>query len=589
MRILPYRTVKDMIDGIVITFVDITKRKRDEAALRLNEKRLEALVKLSQMTAAGFEQFGSFALKNALYFSGSCWGQIALIDPAQAGPDQTVVADTQHRFTPADWPSRESSPWSEILSRSQPLIINELSDFPAARGFFPQGAEGLKRVLIVPVTDDRKIGAVAIIGAAEGAYDDYTLHQLQLFMEGLWILIVRERARNAIDRARAAAEDANLAKSQFLANTSHEIRTPLTGILGWIEMSMKASGQQEQQHYLAMAREASCHLKGLVDELLDFSKIEARKLTIDNRPFSVRLCVQSAMDLFADAAAEKGLSLAADFAEDIPEAVVGDSARLRQVMVNLLSNAVKFTPQGSIVVKVSLADRVPARPKDVVIHFSVGDTGIGIAADKMPYLFRSFSQLDSSSTRSYGGTGLGLAVSKGLVEAMGGQISADSEPGKGSLFSFSLPFTAAVPPTRTEPQPAARQRDVEAKQPLRVLLAEDNASIADLVKLMLSEMSCVVTIVGNGQQAVERCAQEDYDLIIMDVQMPKMNGLDAARAIREQEHTAGNFTPIVALTARAEKEDLLQCLAAGMNDYLAKPIDVDQLHSVIARAATGMI
>ena len=406
----------------------------------MSEARLEVLVKLSQMTQASFEQAARFVVESALAITGSEFAMIALLNAEETTLSEMAIGGANGHFTPAAWPDQGHKLCVEIIRHPQPMIINDIDATHSFQGCFPQGDESIKRLLVVPVMDQEQVRAVAIVGNKEEAYENTDLHQLRLLMDGLWILVEREKTRAVMEQARTTAEDASLAKSEFLANTSHEIRTPLTGILGWVELALTTDLLPDQRQYLEMAQASSGLLKTILDDVLDFSKIEARKFEFIMDPFPLRSSVLTAVDLLTRPGAEKGLTVSMNISTHVPEVVIGDEVRLSQVLINLLSNAIKFTQQGAIEVRVTEEEKDPDFPERATVRFSVCDTGIGIPADKMDHLFKSFSQVDSSTTRNYGGTGLGLAVSKGIVEAMGGSIQAQSKEGKGSEFSFIIPF-----------------------------------------------------------------------------------------------------------------------------------------------------
>jgi PAS domain S-box-containing protein len=377
--------------------------------------------------------------------------------------------------------------------------------------------------------------------------------------------------------ARTAAEAANHAKSQFLATMSHELRTPLTGLIGFPELLLRKNSDPELRRFLELQRDAGRALLALVNDILDLSKIEAGKFEIESVPFDPRAVLGDCEALVAHGAQMKGLELSTQIDPTVPLWLKGDPTRLRQVTLNLLNNAVKFTDAGSVTLTAWWREPSSGPPELCV---TVTDTGIGIPADRLDRLFQEFSQVDDSMSRRFGGSGLGLAICRRLVELMGGRIGVDSTANLGSMFWFEVPALAAPPPASAL-GPSARAAPGTG-EPRRILLAEDSAPIQILVSSMLEAAGHQVDVVDNGAAAVRAAAAGGYDLVLMDVQMPVLDGLAATRQIRAAE--AGNrHIPIVALTANATSGELERCRLAGMDIFLTKPVDLDLLLDTIHR------
>lgn len=519
---------------------DITEYRQAELALRESETRLRLALEVSQ--AIAWERDLEFDL---VYFTG------AMTLPVPATLSFTELLGLIH---PLDREAFQQAHQTAIANRGSLQIEHRIRVADQTWRWYQVQAS---------VITDASNQPIRLIGMSFDISD-------------------RKQAEAELLQAKETAEAATRAKGDFLATMSHEIRTPMNAVIGMTGLLLNTPLSPEQRQYGETIRNAGESLLSVINEILDFSRIESGHLDLEEHPFELSHCVAEVIDLLANRAVEKSLHLEVQIDPGVPAVIVADSARLRQILVNLVANALKFTDQGQVIISVK---SVAASPdgQHQTLEFSIQDTGIGIAPKQLEHLFQPFSQVDSSSTRRYGGSGLGLVISKRLCERMGGQIRAQSQAGVGSTFSFTLPVRVSLTPILPRidpPTPTSQPWDnsFALRYPLKILVAEDNTINQQVIRLMLQQLGYAADLVANGQEAIQALNQQPYDLLFMDLQMPIMDGLSATRQIRQ---SLGSAPWIIGLSANAFADTQAEALVAGMNDYLTKPLKLETLAAAL--------
>ncbi|HZN34498.1 MAG TPA: response regulator [Pirellulaceae bacterium] len=549
----PLRDADGNIVGIQVLFWDVTDREHAEKALDREQYLLHALMD---------------NVPDSVYFKDRD-SRFLRISRAQArrfglvSPDEAIGKSDADIFTP-EHAQEALANEREIMRTGQPMVAR------IQRLTWPDRPDTWVSSTKMPLRDNEG----QIVGTFGISRDITEL----------------KRAELELEKARKAAEDASRAKSEFLANMSHEIRTPMNGIIGMTELALDTELTPEQREYLSMAKSSADYLLTVINDILDFSKIEAGKLEIENIDFALRDCVEETAATLALRAHKKGLELACHVHQDVPDALIGDPGRLRQILVNLIGNAVKFTERGEVVVEVRSQEPVtrgqgsptsgpwPLAPGSYFLQFSVRDTGIGIPPEKAGLLFQAFSQVDSSTTRKYGGTGLGLAISAQLAQLMGGRAWVESEVGRGSTFHFTAQFGIATSPPPALPVEAVRLSD------LPVLVVDDNATNRRILKEMLTNWGLRPTVVPGAREALAaldaaRCAGRAFPLILLDGMMPEMDGFELAARIKQQPDLVG--ASLMMLSSADRREDAARCKQLGVATYLVKPVRQSDLLDAI--------
>lgn len=569
---------------------DITNRKRDEDAISAANARLQALWSVSSLENADIKSVSDHILSSLTRMSRSAYGFYGFVDDKESTMSihswsGEAMRDCFMVDKPVHFAIADAGIWAEAVRRRTPLILNEFKHHHPAKKGLPDGHVALTNLLVVPHFSKGKITALAAVANRMTDYSSEDVDQITAFLTSIQTLVESKRAEEALLKAKVAAESASRAKSEFLANMSHEIRTPLNGVMGMLQLLKTTELDREQAEFADTALTSCRRLTTLLTDILDLSRIEAGKMVISCNKLNIRDVFLQIQELFTPTTKESGIRLNFYLPIEIPTLLIGDSTRLQQILINLVGNALKFTPAGSVTVE---AYPLPyLRTGECRVLFCIKDTGIGIPDDKVKTLFSPFTQVSEGFRRNYQGAGLGLSICKKLVQLMGGNIAVESELGVGTSIYFTIAF--GLDQSVDDMQTIAKGSEITTQDSplknLHVLIAEDDHVSGIFAAKILTRSGATTRIVEDGEQALTALSQENFDLILMDVQMPVMDGVEATRAIRKGD--AGNdkkHIPIIALTSYAMAGDKEKFLKMGMNGYASKPLEVTRLAAVIQKS-----
>ncbi|MBF0422313.1 MAG: response regulator [Magnetococcales bacterium] len=570
--------------GAVVIFRDVSEHRLADKYRQVNEIRLKMLLELNQVVSTLSERnLCERALDVAVQVTQSAIGYLHIVNEDQESISLAAWNKTALEMCTAvhdsHYPISDAGLWADSFRLKQTVIHNDYPNEAHKKGY-PEGHFPVSRHMSAPVFKDDRVFMIIGVGNKKEPYDSQDAQQLQLVAVEVQKFISRHRAENALAIAQKKAETASRAKSEFLATMSHEIRTPLNAMLGMAELLKETPLSESQQWHVKILTRSGEALLTLINDILDLSKIESGQLEFERTPFNLHQLIVELGEIFSFTAADKGIQFGFEVDDGVPKWIESDPMRIRQILLNLINNAIKFTEKGEVRIQVKTGSGDEVR-------FNISDTGTGIPEDKLEQIFAPFTQEDASITRKHGGSGLGLTISRRLAELLNGSISVQSEVGKGSVFSLNLPLVSVNAADNDQ----HRSGRIALHQPgspsdlwsgLRILLAEDTVENQMVIKGYLGSTGCRIDVSENGTDAVEKFRQTVYDIVLMDIQMPEMDGFEATKAIRQlEQESLRPPTPIIALTAHAMKEEGEQIKAAGCNLHLTKPVRKKRLMEAI--------